>query len=325
MKKPEIITIGESMVVFNPILNTSFNDSHLFTKQIGGAESNYAIGLSRLGHNVGWIGRLSDDSFGYYVNNVIRGNGVDTSLVEFDKHYPTGLLIKEKMIKNNVNVHYYRENSAASKMSPAILDEGYFSQAKYLFISGITPILSDSCKDTIIEAIAIAKRYDVKVIFDPNIRYKLIKDKDQYKSLLNEIILQSDIFLPGLKEAKFLCGKQSPEEISEVYINKNPNIKVVIKLGDAGCFYADKREEHYVPGYEVDEIIDPIGAGDGFAAGLTSGLLDGKTMLEALDLANLIGSIIIQTSGDVEGFPFRYQVEELKEIQDNPEIEEVKR
>ena len=148
MEKLDVVSIGESMIIFNPLVDVGFIDSHLFLKQIGGAESNFAIGLSRLGHKVGWISRLGNDSLGYFIHNIIRGNGVDTKYVEFDNEYPTGILIKERYINQN-HIHYYRKDSAASKMTPRILNEKYISQAKYLFITGITPVLSESCKDLI--------------------------------------------------------------------------------------------------------------------------------------------------------------------------------
>src|SRR5690625_3431769 len=308
------------MIVFNPVMDVSFIDSPLFMKQIAGAESNFASGLSRLGHQVGWISRVSNDSFGNYINHMIRGNGVDTSMLEFDDDYPTWLLIKERLIKDQTNVHYYRSNSAASQMDPSIIDEDYFTDAKYLFITGITPALSESCKETIFAAVHMAKKSGMKIIFDPNVRFKLVDDVEAYKNTLNEIASLADIFLPGVGEAKFLCGSDEPEKIAAHYIGLNEELNVVIKLGADGCFYANKAEQYNVPGYKVEKIIDPIGAGDGFAAGLTSGLLEGKSMKEALEQANLIGSMLIQTSGDVEGFPFRNQLNDYKQYISKPSI-----
>lgn len=325
MKKLDVITIGESMVTFNPMQDVSFIDSHLFMKQVAGAESNYSIGLSRLNHKVGWISRLSDDSFGYYVNHFLRGNGVDTSMVEFDQINPTGLLIKEKLIKGQTNVHYYRNNSAASFMNPSIIQSDYFSGAKILFITGITPALSESCKDMIYEAIDTAKTLGMKIIFDPNIRYKLIEDIDEYKKMLNDIACKADFFLPGKGEITFLTRNDNLEESANYYLEKNPDLNVVVKLGANGCYFASANEQYDVPGYKVEKVIDPIGAGDGFAAGLTSGLLEGISIKESLEQANLIGSMLIQTSGDIEGFPFRKQLEDYKNYLSTPTKDEVNR
>lgn len=325
LKKPKVITIGESMVVFNPVMDISFVDSPLFMKQIAGAESNFAIGLSRLGHNVGWISRLSNDSLGNYIHHMVRGNGVDTSMIQFDDNHATGIIIKEKLVKEHTNVHYYRENSASSFMDSSIINEKYFEEAKYLFITGITPILSESCKNTIFKAIKIAKKLNINIIFDPNIRLKLIENKVEYKQLLNEIAGQVDLFLPGLNEGKFLCGHDNPESIAKYYLDLNPNMNLVIKLGENGCYYENNADSFYVSGYKVEKVIDPIGAGDAFAAGLTSGLLDGESIKDALKQANLIGSILIQSTGDIEGFPFKNQLEDYKKSICKPSIDEVNR
>ncbi len=325
LKKLDVITIGESMVVFNPLQDVSFIDTHLFMKQIGGAESNFAIGLSRFGHNVGWISRLSDDAFGYFVHNTLRGNGVDTSFVQFDDTHPTGLLIKERIIQDQTNIHYYRKHTAASFMEPEILDENYLAQAKYLFITGITPVLSESCHEMILEAIKMAKQLGLKVIFDPNVRYKLFDNEETYKNMLHKIVGLVDYFLPGKEEARFLCGFDTPEQISKFYLEMNEQLTVVLKLGKKGCYYATADQEEYVPGMKVEKIIDPIGAGDGFAAGFVSGLLDGLSLKESLIQANIVGAMIVQSNGDIEGFPYRNQFNSYKDFVLHPEKDEVNR
>lgn len=325
MKNIDVITIGESMIVFNPVLDLSFIDSPIFMKQIAGAESNFAIGLSRLGHRVGWVSRVSNDSLGHYMINKIRGEGVDTSQVQFDNNAPTGLMIKEPLFNQQMNIHYYRRNSAASKMDISILNEKYFQGAKYLFITGITLALSESCKNTIFEAVYLAKKFGINTIFDPNIRLKLVKNMEEYKTILNETTRLVDIFLPGINEAQLLTGFEKPEDIVNYYLELNPNLEIVVKLGEHGCFYANNKELYYVKGDKVENIVDPIGAGDAFAAGLTGALLEGKSMKQALEQANLIGSIIVQTSGDVEGFPFKNQLDRYYSNNSKYSVDEVNR
>ncbi|MEI3605194.1 sugar kinase [Pseudogracilibacillus sp. SE30717A] len=324
-KQIDVITIGESMVVFNPLQDVSFIDSHLFMKQIAGAESNVAIGLSRFGHKVGWISRLSNDVFGYFVHNILRGNGVDTSFVEFDDTYPTGLLIKERIIQNQTNVYYYRKNTAASYIGPEVLDDKYLAQAKYLFITGITPVLSESCHETIFSAIKMAKQLGLKIVFDPNVRYKLIDNEAAYKNMLHEIVGLVDYFLPGKEEAKFLCGFDTPEEISKFYLAMNDELTIVLKLGEKGCYYKSADQEEYIEGIKVDKVVDSIGAGDGFTAGFVSGLLDGLNIRESLIQANIVGAMIVQSNGDIEGFPNRNQFNSYKDFVLDPEKDEVNR
>src|SRR5699024_6951177 len=119
----DVITIGESMVLFTPQTPGPLRYTNSFQKTIGGAESNVAIALSRLGHQTGWISHLGNDEFGLFIRNFIRGEGVDTSAVRFKTDFPTAVFFKEPNLGQDPMVYYYRKGSAASKMTPKDLDE----------------------------------------------------------------------------------------------------------------------------------------------------------------------------------------------------------
>src|SRR5690606_16872029 len=130
----DVITIGETMAVFTPILPGSMGSANYFSMQFGGAESNLAIGLARLGHNVGWISRVGNDEFGKAIFKTLRGEGVDVSNVKIDNDAPTGIYFKEIRKVNDVRVHYYRKGSAASKLSKSDVEASYIDKARYLHI-----------------------------------------------------------------------------------------------------------------------------------------------------------------------------------------------
>ena len=303
----DVVTIGETMVLFIPTSVGPLRYAGQFGKSIGGAESNVAIGLSRLGHQAGWISRLGNDEFGMYIRNFIRGEGVDTSQVNFDDKHATAVFFKERQMMQEPKISYYRKNSAASEMTPDDLNEDYIAKAKYLHITGITPALSSSCKETIYEAIRMAKKHGVTVVFDPNIRLKLWSPEDARVTLMN-IARESDIVLPGLEEGLILTGKIKPELIAGQFLDYGAKI-VVIKLGAGGAYYANHTETGLIPGYLVEHIVDPIGAGDAFAAGLLSGLLRGFSLPDAVKLANRVGAYALTVVGDVEGLPSWSQVD----------------
>ncbi len=158
----------------------------------GGAQSNVAIGLSRLGHKVGWISKVGNDELGPGILGLLRSEGVDVSRVLYSQSSSTGLLLKEPTRINVFNIQYYRKNSAASELKPEDLEEAYIAKAKYLHITGITPALSESCRLVISEAIRIAKKNNIKIIFDPNIRLKLW-DEEKARNTLLSIIKEVDI------------------------------------------------------------------------------------------------------------------------------------
>lgn len=309
MKKLDLVTFGETMVVFNPEQSGNLKYVNSFTKSIGGAESNVAMALARLGHNIGWFSRLGDDSFGKFIESIIRGEGVDVSRIKYCTQNSTGILFKERSSNVNPNVYYYRKNSAASTLCIEDIDEDYIKSAKMLHITGITPALSTCAKEAVFKAIEIARKNNVIVVFDPNIRLKLW-NKTEAKEILCEIAKQSDIVIPGLDEGKIMFNEDTPEAIADKLLDMGCKI-VAIKLGKEGCFIADDNERFYSAGYEVKSIEDTVGAGDGFAAGLICGLLRKLNLHECSQFANAVGAMAVMVKGDMEGYPYYEQLLEF--------------
>ncbi len=279
-----------------------------FSKHIAGAESNFAIGITRLGFNAGWISKVGVDPLGDFVEFSVRGEGVDVSELKRDSERPTGLMIKEILSKDRARVYYYRQNSAASALEAAEINEDYLKQAKYIHLSGITPALSKTARETFFKVLEIAAKHKIKVSFDPNIRKKLWQDEEKMKVELLKIIKRADIILPGIEEAEILLGIKDPEKAAEKF-HQLMRGTVVLKMGEEGSLYYDGSQMERVPAFEIEEVIDPIGAGDAFAAGLIAGFLKGMVLKEAVELANLVGAYCVTVKGDIEGLPSWKEVE----------------
>lgn len=299
----DVIGIGETMVLFTPEKNGQMRYARDFSSRIAGAETNTLIGLSKLGHKVGWISKVGDDEFGASILSFVKGEGVDVSQVKMEKNAPTGVFFKEMVNQERVNVYYYRKNSAASLIAIEDIDEAYLSQAKYLYITGITPALSISCREAIFAAIHIAKKQNTTVVFDPNVRRKLWEDQEAI-SVLKRIAKEADIVLPGESEGAFLFGTKNCEEIAAAFHQLGAKI-VIVKLGERGAYYSAGSEKGYVPAFKVKEVVDPVGAGDGFCAGVLSGFLDERPIAEVVKLGCAIGALVTTINGDVEGLPTR--------------------
>lgn len=302
MEKSEVFTFGETMVLFQPEQMLPLEYIHQFPKKIGGAESNVAIGLTRLGHSVTWFSKLGNDPFGRFVLKSIRGEGVDVSSCLLTDEAPTGLLFKEQLSPEDMNVYYYRKGSAASLMQPDELDAGAIAAARILHISGITPALSESALATVMEAIDIAKRNGTTIVFDPNLRLKLW-NAEQAKKTFNEIAANADVILPGLDEGQLMTGETDVEAVAQALADGDSEKIIVIKLGDKGAYLHAGEQKAYIEGFPVDRIVDPVGAGDGFAAGVISGLLREEPLEQAVRRANAIGAMVVGVSGDIEGLP----------------------
>ncbi|WP_203333686.1 sugar kinase [Planococcus beigongshangi] len=321
MKKLDVFTFGETMVLFQPEQMIPLEYVHQFPKKIGGAESNVAIGLTRLGHSVGWFSKLGNDPFGRFILKSIRGEGVDTSSCQFTDKAPTGLFFKEQLSPENMNIHYYRKDSAASLMEPADLDITAIARSKILHISGITPALSTSSYRTVMKAIEVAKQNSTMIVFDPNLRLKLWS-AERAKEVFNEIAEKADVVLPGLDEGQLMTGETGAEAIAEALIKDSDKI-IVIKLGHKGAYLRSMSEKIYIDGFKVDKVVDPVGAGDGFAAGIISGILRQEPMQQVVRRANAIGAMVIGVSGDIEGLPTFEAVEKFMKPTEN--VPDVKR
>ncbi|TWT05281.1 sugar kinase [Planococcus sp. CPCC 101016] len=309
MSEIEVFTLGETMVVFQPEQMQSLEYVQQFPKRIGGAETNVAIGLSRLGHRVGWFSKLGEDSFGQYVYKSVRGEGVETSSCIFTDQAATGVLFKEQLSPEDMNVYYYRKGSAASLMEPGDLDEAYIAQAKILHITGITPALSDACYRTVMEAIRIAKKHGLTIVFDPNLRLKLWT-AEKAKRILNEIAMHADVILPGLDEGQFMTGKEKIEDVAES-LNDGKDKTIIVKIGSKGAYVHTREEQFIVDGFPISQIMDPVGAGDGFAAGIISGILKQDSLKQTVKRANAIGAMVMKVKGDFEGLPNSAAVEDF--------------
>ncbi len=289
------------MVLFGPEGSAPMKHQQTYKKSLGGAESNVAIALSRLGNDVAWHSKLGADPHGEYVNSFVRGEGVDTSTVKFTEDAPTGLMFKERRALGESSVYYYRHGSAASTMTPADLPTDAIAEVDYLHLTGITPALSKSCREATLAAIERASEADTMISFDPNIRHKLWENEKQMRRTLLELVEKSDIVLPGIEEGRALFDADTPEGIAEACRTRGAAVAVV-KLGPEGALVSDG-EPTRVPGYEVERVVDPIGAGDGFAAGFLDGRLRGLGAIEATKRANAVGAFATTVTGDVEGLP----------------------
>lgn len=296
---PEVVTMGETMVAFCPEQSGPLRYVQRFVKRIAGSESNVAIGLARLGHSSAWVSRLGRDELGEYILREVRAEGVDVSHVERDDSAPTGLMIKEIHEGDETRVYYYRKGSAASRMSVDDLDEGFLRSCEFIHLSGITPALSESCREMTQALASMAKANGVRLSLDPNIRFRLWS-REEACVTLSGLIPYADVLMPGIEEGRILTGESDPQRIVQTLLAAGAKI-VALKLGADGCIVADASQAWHVLPFPVRRVVDPVGAGDAFAAGFLAGLLEGLSLEECGRMANAMGASAVTTSGDYEG------------------------
>jgi 2-dehydro-3-deoxygluconokinase len=317
MKQLDMITFGEAMTMFMANQPGPLQQVDQFTRELAGAETNVAIGLARLGFRSGWVSKVGNDTFGRFIIERLKNENVDIEQVLTDDQHPTGFQLKSKVIEGDPEVQYFRKGSAASHLTSADFNEEYFKSARHMHMTGIPLALSDNTREFAKQALSFMKKNGRTVSFDPNLRPSLWASQEEMVEQINAVAFQANYVLPGFAEGQILTGYQSPRDIASFYLEKGVEL-VVIKLGEEGAFYKTKSEEGTVPGFMVKEVVDTVGAGDGFAVGLISGLADGQSIHDAVVRGNAIGSLAVQSQGDNDGYPTKHELQNYIET-DQPQ------
>lgn len=304
-----VITIGESMASLSPQNRELISYGASFDMRIAGAESNTAIGLQKLGHTTIFLTRLGDDPLGQFILRMIRAEGVDVSHIRIDPEHPTGIMIKEPLPGQTTAVYYYRSDSAASFMAPADIPEEIFDKDDILHFSGITPILSQSCRDTIFAALKVAKSRGCTVSFDPNIRRKLWKMRN-HGPLMRTLAAKCDYLLIGREEAEVLYGTTDIDQIRSGVFTGSCVKFLAVKDGAQGAWVCDREQVIFIPPAKC-RCVDPVGAGDAFNAGFLSGILEGRTLKECGTIAAIAGAKATESHGDIESLPSRRDLDNI--------------
>ena len=298
----DVITIGDGMIAMCPKQKGPIMFSNTFERKIGGAEINVAIGCSRLGLKSGWISRLGNDDFGKYILKIARGEDVDTSEVKLVDGYQTSVYFREVLSDGSSRSFYYREKSPTSTMNLEDLNEEYFKNAKILHITGVFPSINKNNQRVILESVKLAKKLNLKVSFDPNIRLKMWT-KEEAKSFIEKLLPSVDILLIGDEEVELLLEDANIEKAIKTFHSYGIET-VIVKKGAKGAIGSDGKNIYEAPAIKPKALIDTVGAGDGFAAGFLTALLKGETLENCVRFANAVGSLVVGVEGDNEGLPY---------------------
>jgi len=300
----KILTIGEPMALFVADQEGDLKDVEHFTRFVAGAEVNFSIGMVRLKHAVTYISKLGDDPFGKQIEEFLQKNGIDTSYITYDAQYFTGMQWKQKVTSGDPHVFSLRRNSAASHMDVSTIAKLNWDGFDHIHLTGIPPALSTGCRQLVYELIKQARGKGISISYDPNLRPGLWPDKKEMAQVVNDLACLADIVIPGISEGKLLTGKEGVQEIANAYHAAGVKT-VVIKLGAEGAYTSSEGQQFYTPGFPVTKVVDTVGAGDGFAVGLVSGILEGLSLQEAVRRGTAIGALAVMSPGDNDGLPDR--------------------
>lgn len=310
----DVICLGETMAMVTPANQSALHHTVEMTLSMGGAESNVALGLAAMGVPVSWMSRVGNDDFGQRICAELNAGGVDTALVEVDPVRGTGLYVKSPEHEGvPARVLYYRQGSAASAMDLGFLRDPArakaLSAAKLLHVSGITAAISDSCMQMLREV--MARPRSTRICFDVNWRGQLWQDRDA--SALVELANGADIVMLGLDEAELAFGTVTEEEIRALL--PGPSI-LVLKNEATSTVALTPHGRFEVPALRV-QVVEPVGAGDSFAAGFLSGLLAGLSVPQALRRGHLAAACTLTVRSDRGELPPTRVLDALLELDES--------
>ncbi|RLI82515.1 sugar kinase [Archaeoglobales archaeon] len=299
--KLDVVTLGESMIQLNAKTIGPLETVREWEQHAAGAESNFAVGVVRMGLKAGWISRLGKDGFGRYIVQVIKENGVDVSQVKFDPSAPTGIYFIWHPKEGESVVKYYRKGSAASKLSPRDIKKRYIKNSRWLHLTGITPALSDSCSEACFKAIEYAHDFELKISFDVNWRKVLWRSVSEARKVFEKIAKEVDLVKIGIEGFNQIWRRSlSPKDACK-FLSKRFNCEALVTK-ERDAYACSKNEVVHERAMKV-KVVDPVGAGDAFLAGYVASRLKGYSMRESLRIANVIGATVCTRRGDIEAIP----------------------
>jgi 2-dehydro-3-deoxygluconokinase len=315
-----VVTLGECMASFVARERGPMPETTDFLRTIAGAEANVAVGLSRLGVPVSFIGRVGADGLGTTILRRLRGEGVDVSHLRVDPSATTGVMIRELRDIGPSEVIYWRAGSAGSRLTAVDVEAAgaLIDGAEWLHVTGITPALSMDAANAVDAAVARARGAGARISLDINIRLRLWAEAAA-RSALAPLAARCDLVLGGVEELAVVAGLAEtlaagadvdPGRAADAILALGPEV-VVVKLGAAGALERRARGSVSAAAFPVDHVVDPVGAGDAFSAGYIATVLAGGSSADALAAANACGAAAVSTLGDQSGLPTRDELRRL--------------
>jgi fructokinase len=322
----DVSCLGEALIDFVATESgVTLEDARGFIKAPGGAPANVAAGVAKLGRTSAFLGKVGADPFGYYLRDTFVNAGIDVKGMRFDPDHRTGLAFVSLQMNGERDFCFFRNPSADMLYCSAEIDDDMISSSSIFHFGSIT-LISDPSKDATLNALEIARSSGSLISFDPNWRPALWPDLDNARDTILSVMTDIDVLKLSEEELYFLTGADSLESGLSHLMRINPGILLaVITQGMHGSTWRRNDGIHGThPGYSV-RAIDTTGAGDGFVAGMLTGILDysspphdildlsEKDMVNLFERANQVGALTTMSKGAIPALPTMDQVRSFSE------------
>ena len=316
----DVVTCGELLIDFVATeVGVTLAQASLFQKAPGGAPANVAVGLARLGHHVGFLGQVGDDEFGHFLADTLANNAVDVGGLRFSSQARTALAFVSLLAQGERDFMFYRHPSADMLWRPEEVDRAYVARTR-IFHYGSISLIHEPSRNATIRALEYAKESGAVLSYDPNLRLPLWPSLEDARVGILAGWQHAEIIKVSEEELSFLSEEQTLESAARSLWHEHLRLLVVTQ-GKAGCTYFTAETSGYVPGFVV-HVKDTTGAGDGFVAGMLSGLLAAdltweRTVIEqALLRGNAVGALATTQIGAMSSLPSLDTVQALLQLAD---------
>ncbi|MBC2003519.1 5-dehydro-2-deoxygluconokinase [Listeria booriae] len=312
-KKYDAIAVGRACIDLNAVeYNRPMEDTMTFSKYVGGSPANIAIGMSKLGLNVGFIGKIPDDQHGRFITNYMKNVGVDTSemIVDTEGH-KTGLAFTEIKSPEECSILMYRDQVADLYLQPDEINEAYLKATKALVISG-TALAQSPSREAILKAVQLAHKHDVTIVFELDYRPYTWKSTEETAVYYRLVAEQANIVIGTRDEFDMLekqVGGENDATVAALFAH-TPDL-IVIKHGVEGSYAYAKSGEVFRGKAYMTKVLKTFGAGDSYASAFLYALLKGETIETALKFGSASASIVVSKHSSSEAMPTVAEIENL--------------
>ncbi|OOM82069.1 putative sugar kinase YdjH [Clostridium puniceum] len=311
-KNLDVICIGAAIVdiPLQPVSKNIFDiESYPLNRismTIGGDAINEATIISRLGHKVALMSRIGKDAAGNFILEACEKDNIDVKSIHIDENVDTSINVG-LVTEDGERTFVTNRNGSLWRTTIEDVDFDRFKDARLLSLASIfnNPLLNGPA----LEKIFMEAKKSNLIICADMIKARLCETLEDIRKALSYV----DYFFPNYEEACIITGKTDLNEIADIFLECGVK-NVVIKTGKKGCYIKNNKQTLEIPACKNIKAIDTIGAGDNFASGFITGILDGKTLKECAEFANVTAAISVQSVGATTGVQNREQVEKLLQV-----------
>lgn len=318
----DVICLGRAAVdLYGQQLGGRFEDVQTFAKYLGGSSANVAFGLARLGLKSSMLSRVGNEQMGRFVREALAGAGVDVSHLATDPQRLTALVLLGIAGRGDFPHIFYREHCADMGLASDDFDAAYIASSRMLAITG-THLSSPSTAAAVMKAVALARAHGTRVVLDIDYRPVLwglagagdgasrFVASSAVTARMEPLLPHCDLIV-GTEEEIRIAGGDEDLDTAVQAIRDASTATIVVKRGAAGCtIHADAGATLDVPGFPV-EVLNTLGAGDAFLAGLLSGHLAGADWQRAATIGNACGALVVSRHGCAPALPSKVEIEDF--------------